>query len=98
MSDFYPDLPVFNIEYLKPYAVSDAKWGDHTIMKESNQPKTASDEYAVEAIIGHQQQKCGMERLVQWEGYGPQFNTWELTSFLRNVPIVLSEYKKAHGL
>ena len=53
MSDRYPGLPVFNIEHLKPYAVSDAKWGERTIMKESNRPKTASEEYAVEAIVGH---------------------------------------------
>ena len=98
MSDWYPSLPVFNIEHLKPYNLSEDKWGVRTTMKESSCPKEASEEYAVEAIVGHHWTKCGIEWLVRWEGYGPQFNTWEPTSFLKNTPIVLSEYKRANGL
>lgn len=98
MSDQYPGLPVFNIDHLKPYRSSEDKWGDRTLMKESSRPKAASEEYAVEAIVGHHRKKRGLEWLVRWEGYGPQFDTWEPTSCLKNAPAVLSEYKRAHGL
>ena len=98
MSNKYPGLPVFNIEHLKPYHVSDASWGEHTTMKESRRLKALSEEYSIEVIVGHHRKKCGMEWLVRWEGYGPQFDTWEPTSYLRNVPLVLSDYKWVHGL
>ena len=98
MSDRYPGLPVFNIDHLRLYTPSDAKWGERTVMKESNRQKPASEEYSVEAIIGHRRKKRGLEWLVWWEGYGPQFDTWEPTSCLRNAPLVLSEYKRAHSL
>lgn len=67
-------------------------------MKESGRQKPASEEYIVEAIIGHRRKKRGMEWLVRWENYGPQFDMWEPTSCLRNVPLALNEYKRAHGL
>ena len=98
MSDQYPGYPVFNIEHIKLYNPSDEKWGDRTSMKESSRLKAASEEYAVEAIVGHRRRKRGMEWLVRWEGYGPQFDTWEPTSFLKNAPIVLNEYRRANGL
>ena len=98
MSECYPGLPVFNIEHLKLYTRSDDKWGDRILMKESGQQKPVSEEYSMEAIIGHRRGKRGMEWLVRWEGYSPQFDTWELTLFLHNTPIVLGEYKRANGL
>jgi len=98
MSDQYPGLPVFNIEHLKPYKESEEKWGECTSMRESRQIKPTSEEYNVEAIIGHRRKLHGMEWLIRWEGYGPQFNTWEPTACLKNAPLVLDEYKKAHGL
>ena len=57
MSDCYPGLPVFNIEHLKHYVPSDGGWGEHTIMKESGRQKLASEEYSMEAIVGHRQRK-----------------------------------------
>ena len=98
MSDRYPGLPVFNIEHLKRYTPSNDDWGERTVMKESGRQKVVSDEYSVEAIVGHRRRKRGMEWLVRWEGYGPQFDTWEPTSFLKNAPIVLNEYKRANNL
>jgi len=98
MSDRYPGLPVFNIEHLQLYTESNAKWGECTVTKESGCQKVALEEYSVEAIIGHRRKKWGMEWLVRWEGYGPQFDTWEPTLCLRNAPLVLNEYKRAHGL
>jgi len=64
MSDCYPGLPVFNIEHLWLYTESDAKWGERTVTKESGCQKVASEEYSVEAIIGHRRKKRGMEWLV----------------------------------
>ena len=98
MSDQYPGLPVFNIEHLKPYKESDEKWGEHTLMRESRRIKPATEEYSMEAIVGHRRKRRGMEWLVRWEGYGPQFDMWEPTAFLKNAPLVLNEYKRAHGL
>ena len=98
MSDQYPGLPVFNIEHLKPYTESDKKWGERMLMRESRRIKPATEEYSVEAIVGHRRKRRGMEWLVRWEGYGPQFDTWEPTISLKNVPLVLNEYKRTHGL
>jgi hypothetical protein len=98
MSDQYPGLPVFNIEHLKLYQESDEKWGERTLMRESRRIKPATEEYSVEAIIGHRRKRRGMEWLIRWEGYGPQFDTWEPTTSLKNAPLVLNEYKGAHGL
>ena len=98
MSNQYPGLPVFNIEHLKPYKESEEKWGERTLMRESRRIKPASEEYSVEAVIGHRRKTRGMEWLIRWEGYGPQFDTWEPTACLKNAPLVLNEYKKAHGL
>ena len=98
MSDRYPGLPVFNIEHLKAYHASDPDWGERTSMKESGRLKAPSEEYSVEAVVGHRRKRRGMEWLVRWEGYGPQFDTWEPTSYLKNAPVVLNEYKQIHGL
>ena len=98
MSDQYPGLPVFNIEHLKPYTESDKKWGERTLMRESRRIKPATEEYSVEAIVGHRHKRRGMEWLVRWEGYGPQFDTWEPTISLKNTPHVLNECKRTHGL
>lgn len=89
---------MFNIEHLKPYHVSDKNWGERTIMKESRRMKAPSEEYSVKAIVGHRRTKRGMEWLVRWDGYGPQFDTWEPTSYLKNAPVVLNDYRRAHGL
>ena len=98
MSDQYPGLPVFNIEHLKLYKESDEEWGERTLMKESRRSKPATEEYSVEAVVGHRRKRRGMEWLVRWEGYGPQFDTWEPTASLKNAPLVLNAYKRAHGL
>ena len=57
MSDRYPGLPVFNIEHLKHYTPSNDDWGERTVMKESGRQKVVSDEYSVEAIVGHRRKR-----------------------------------------
>ena len=98
MSDKYPGLPVFNIQHLKKYDESPKEWGERTIMPESRRPQKESEEYEVEAIVGHRRKGKTLQYLVRWVGYGPQFDTWEPHRGLRNASIVLNEYKKRNGL
>ena len=98
MSDRYPGFPVFNIEHLKKYEESGAEWGERTKMPESRRSQAGSQEYEVEAIVGHRRKRNALQFLVRWAGYGPQFDTWEPQRGLRNASIVLNEYKRKHGL
>lgn len=60
--------------------------------------------YDVEVIMGHT--KVGKRKgkpiykyLIKWEGYGPEFNSWEPESNLVGTcDSLLSPYKAAHGL
>ena len=96
MSDRYPDFPVFNIEHLKKYEESGAEWGERTKMPESHRTQAGSQEYEVEAIVGHRRKCNALQFLVRWAGYGLQFDTWEPQRGLRNASIVLNEYKRKH--
>ena len=98
MSDKYPGLPVFNIQHLKKYEDSPAEWGERTTMPESRRLRKESEEYEVEAIVGHRRKGKAIQYLVRWAGYGPQFDTWEPHRGLRNASIVLNEYRKLHNL
>jgi len=98
MSDKYPGLPVFNIQHMKKYDDSPAEWGERTIMPESRWTQKESEEYEVEEIIGHRRKGKGLQYLVRWSGYGPQFNTWEPHKGLQNASIVLNEYRRHHNL
>ena len=98
MSDKYPGFPVFNIEHLKRYEESGPEWGERTVMPESRRKQAESEEFEVEAIIGHCRKRNALQFLVRWSGYGPQFDTWEPQRGLKNASIVLNEYKKKHSL
>ena len=98
MSDKYPGLPVFNIQHLKKYEESPPEWGERTVMPESRRLRKESEEFEVEAIVGHRRKGKTLQYLVRWEGYGPQFDTWEPHKGLRNAPIVLNEYRRLHNL
>ena len=98
MSDKYPGLPVFNIQHLRKYEDSAAEWGERTTMPESRRLRRESEEYEVEAIVGHRRKGKTVQYLVRWAGYGPQFDTWEPHRGLRNASIVLNEYRKLHNL
>ena len=98
MSDKYPGFPVFNIEHLKKYEESGPEWGEHTRMPESRRKQVESNEFEVEAIVGHRRKRNALQFLVRWSGYGPQFDTWEPQQGLKNASIVLNEYKRKHNL
>ena len=55
-------------------------------------------EYEVEKIVGHCRSGKRLQYLVQWAGYGLQFDMWEPRNTLTNAPIVLTKYKQANNL
>jgi hypothetical protein len=61
-----------------------------------------ANEYDVEDIIGHKWLKIGhkqeMRYLVRWEGYGPQYNTWEPPVNVKNTGQLIAEYQRKHRL
>jgi len=67
-------------------------------MPESRRKQVESEEFEVEAIIGHCHKWNMLQFLVRWSGYSLQFDTWEPQRGLKNASIVLNEYKKKHNL
>jgi hypothetical protein len=98
MSEKYPGLPIFNVEHFKKYVKSPEEFGERTSLPETQMRKPAAKEFIVEKIITHRFDKNGIKYLVQSEGYGPQFDTWEPCSHLKNSPRILSQYRKENDL
>jgi hypothetical protein len=100
LSEKYPGLPIFNIDHFKKYEESPADFPDRTVMPETRPHKPEAPEYVVEKIIAHKYDKKGsnVKYLVHWEGYGPQFDTWETRAHLKNAPRILGEYRREHHL
>lgn len=96
----YPGNPVFNIDHLKRYHSSPEEFGPRERMGDTRVVKPAEEEYVVESIVGHKDDKrrrC-MTYLVRWEGYSPLFDLWMTASELRKAPKILYAYRKAHNL
>jgi hypothetical protein len=100
MSNRYPGLPIFNVEHFKKYVESPEVLGERTKLPETRFKKEEKTEFVVEKIIAHRFDRRGktIKYLVRWEGYGPQFDTWEPRSNLTNAPMILSKYRKDHNL
>jgi hypothetical protein len=100
MSEKYPGLPIFNVEHFKKYVNSPEEFGERTTLPETWMKKPEAKEFIVEKIIAHRFKRKGsvIEYLVRWEGYGPQFDTWEPRSHLKNSPRVLAQYRKDNDL
>lgn len=98
MGDNYPGFPVFNISHLKKYKESDSDLGARSKYNDLHIRKEATPEYDVEKLVGHRRRRGKLEYLVRWEGYGPQFDTWQNIPDLKNAPDVLAKYKRAHRL
>jgi len=62
----------------------------------------ASEEYEVEAILGHRLtgKKKGNRRMfrVRWAGYGPEADPWVSEGDLRNSPELKRDYLTKQGL
>jgi len=93
--------PVFNLGHLRLYKQSSELFGKRTKL-----PKTrdlvASEEYEVEAILGHKTtyKNNGNRRmyLVRWLGFEPTEDSWMSEHDLHNAPSLKREYLKMHIL
>lgn len=96
MSNKYPGSPVVNVEHLKAYTESPEEFGNRTKLPETRTKRPEEPEYDVERIVGHRYDKKKNRTLylVRWEGYGPQFDTWEPAINVKNAPLALERYRK----
>ena len=89
LPDSYPMHPVINIEHLKKYKQSPSDFAERTMLP-STREFLASEEYEVEAILGHKLtgKKRGNRRMfrVRWAGYGPESDSWVSEADLCNSP------------
>ena len=99
MGDNYPGSPVINIQHLKKYE-TDTTYADRALLPNSFSRKPESDEFEVEKIVGHKRvgKKATLKYLIRWANYGPQFDTWATATDLKNLPLLLKEYRSNHNL
>jgi hypothetical protein len=57
LPDNYPMHPVFNLAHLRKYTQSDPMFGDRVILPPTRDLLNATEEYEVEAILGHRMTK-----------------------------------------
>ena len=55
------------------------------------------EEYEVDNIIRERHKCSGLELLIRWKGYGPEFDTWEPLKNLTNAVYKAEEYYKCQG-
>jgi hypothetical protein len=71
-------------------------FGDQVVLPPTRDLLNASDEYEVEAILGHRvtKRKDGNRRmyLVRWRGFDPSEDSWISEYNLRNAPELRCEY------
>ena len=56
------------------------------------------EEYEVKTILSHKGPKSHQKYLTSWKGYSAAENTWEPESNLHHSALILSAYKRHHGL
>jgi hypothetical protein len=102
LPDTYPMHPVFNLEHLRKYHISQEELGERTALPETHNYMAISEEYVVEAIIGHvtKPRKNGSHCMfrVRWEGYGPANDTWVAERDLHNAPAIKRKYLRLYKL
>ena len=84
----------FHISCLSPFHYDPAVTNPKDVAVQDNQ------EFLVEAILdfrGDKTRRSGLEFLVQWAGYGPEHNSWEPFSGLRDNDI-LHEFLRTHRM
>lgn len=91
----YQIHPVINIAHLEPYKNSPEEFGPR-LTRSAKRADQAQVEYEVFRIIDEQYRKRGARRVpyykLRWEGFGPEYDTWEPKSHLRNAPEVIREW------
>ena len=101
LPDSYSMHPVFNLEHLKKYTPTPDKFGERTELPSTRELR-ASEEYEVEAILGHR--LVGKRRanrrmfLIRWKGYGPADDSWVSEYDLRNSAQLKRNYLRTKGL
>lgn len=83
MSDKYPGLVIFNVEYFKKYVESPEEFRERSVLPETQAKKPKKEEFIVEKIIKHRYEKKGkiIKYLVQWVPsltHGNQKLTWQM--------------------
>ena len=99
MGDNYPGSPIINVQHLKKYK-PDTTNEDRTLLPNSFVQKPESEEFEVEKIVGHKRvgKKAALRYLIWWAKYGLQFDTWATATDLKNLPLLLKEYRAQHNL
>lgn len=102
LPDNYPMNPVLNLDHLQKYRFSPDRFGKRTTLPPTRDFLAASEEFEVEAILGHRltSTKGGRRRLylARWKGYGPEDDSWISEADLRNAPTLLRAYRRANQL
>jgi hypothetical protein len=100
LNDKYPGFPIFNLDHMKLYKESQDGFGKRTVMPDTRDFRSESEEYEVEKIVGKKYDKRRKQDiwLVRWKIFGPQFNTWQTKKDLRNAPEMMCAFEQAEEL
>jgi hypothetical protein len=96
----YPMHPVINIEHLKRYHESPEVFGERNQLDPPRSFLDATEEFEVEAIVGHRYNKAKRRReyRVRWMGYDPTDDSWQTCYDLRNAHELRSTYDRLYNL
>jgi transposase InsO family protein len=94
LPDTLPMHNVVNIQHLSRYCR--ATENGRPVLANPRDGLIASEEYEVEDILEARfnKKKRRKEFLVRWLGYGPEHDSWQTTTDLRNAPEVLKKFSK----
>jgi hypothetical protein len=100
MSNKYTDVPVFNLEHLRPYHQSPAEFGERAVLPDTRLHMTEIEEAEVESIQDHKydQRSWDWRYRVRFRNSPPDEDTWLPAGGLKNAPALLRRYRWEHGL
>jgi transposase InsO family protein len=84
---------VFHVSLLKRYTGTPRPLPDPLVIE-------GEDEYRVKQVLEHELRGTGKHKklwyLVSWDGYPPEYNTWEPEGHLANAKDAIQRYRKNH--
>jgi transposase InsO family protein len=94
LPDTLPMHNVVNIQHLTKYRR--ALEEDRPKLANPRDALIASEEYEVKDILDSRfnKRKHRKEYLVRWVGYGPEHDSWQTATDLRNAPEIMERYKR----